>query len=283
MNKYITNSFQVPNAIIDDYFHLMSEYEIKCYLFIARKTKGWGKTKDSISISQFKKVFKAKDDRTVKNALKELIKKDLIIKLEMAGKPSVFELNLTPNPLHGDDPTHENVPPTSSCNDPLHGDVPTPPTSSCTPQKHNKHTNTIYKKNILKKDFTFALANKTQYENLTEEYKNKLFAFCLTFDGGVNYENFILSLEANGYKYKNFKAAYAKWYIKDKIENHETTTKDNITYKIVEHNGKAYAIDDFNNANEVTVRRIEHDERESIQEKQTRNVEKLINSMTKRI
>jgi len=124
--KFIPNSFQVPNALVDEFLLSLNEYELKCYLFIIRKTKGWNKERDSIAISQFLDIFGVKDARTIKKALRGLLKKDLIVKLERAGRPSQFSINLSPNPLHDDEGGHVDVPPTSTCNNPLHGDVPRP-------------------------------------------------------------------------------------------------------------------------------------------------------------
>jgi phage replication O-like protein O len=141
-NKFIPNSFQVPNAIVDEFLLTLSEFELKCYLFIIRKTKGWQKEADSIAISQFIKTFGNKDARTIKKALKALIQKDLIQKEEKLGKPSIFSINLAPNPVYADEESHPDAPPTFSGNDPIHADVTTPPTSECTPQKTIKNTNT---------------------------------------------------------------------------------------------------------------------------------------------
>ncbi|MDH2997206.1 hypothetical protein A1D22_05910 [Pasteurellaceae bacterium LFhippo2] len=52
-SKFIPNSFQVPNAVIDELMAELSGAELKCYLFVLRKTKGWNKDCDAISVSQF--------------------------------------------------------------------------------------------------------------------------------------------------------------------------------------------------------------------------------------
>ena len=70
----------------------------------------------------------------------------------------------------------------------------------------------IKKKKINKKEFNFSLSKQVQYSNLSEEYKTKLKAKCLLADGDIiRYEDFILQLEAKGYKYKNFYLAYLSW------------------------------------------------------------------------
>lgn len=53
MSKFIPNSFQVPNAVVDELMAELSGAELKIYLFVLRKTKGWNKEADAISVSQF--------------------------------------------------------------------------------------------------------------------------------------------------------------------------------------------------------------------------------------
>ena len=55
-SKFIPNSFQVPNAVVDELMAELSGAELKIYLFILRKTKGWNKEADAISVSQFMKA-----------------------------------------------------------------------------------------------------------------------------------------------------------------------------------------------------------------------------------
>jgi len=114
MSKFIPNSFQLPNIIIDKYLYTLSDFELKVYLIIVRKTKGWQKEKDNIALSQFKKILRIKDDRTIRRALKGLLKLNLIKKEENKGRESTFKINLNFDPSHAHDPSHENVP-TCSC------------------------------------------------------------------------------------------------------------------------------------------------------------------------
>lgn len=79
------------------------------------------------------------------------------------------------------------------------------------------------KQYLLEKDFT--LSKLTSYDNLSATYKEKLEEFLnkyiedlelkiLNVNGNkktLQYEDFILSLEAKGYKYKNFISAYKTW------------------------------------------------------------------------
>jgi hypothetical protein len=56
LSDFIPNSFQVPNILVDELLSGMTEAELKCYMVIIRKTTGWHKEEDRISISQFQKI-----------------------------------------------------------------------------------------------------------------------------------------------------------------------------------------------------------------------------------
>ena len=65
MSKYIANAFQIPNAVVDDLMSRLSPNAFKCYVLIVRKTTGWGKSSDKISISQFQAIAGIKKRDTV--------------------------------------------------------------------------------------------------------------------------------------------------------------------------------------------------------------------------
>lgn len=79
MSKFIPNSFQLPNAFVDEAMAKISDPAVKMYLVITRKTRGWQKEYDSISISQFQK-FTNKSRPTVCKSLQELIGVGLVVK-----------------------------------------------------------------------------------------------------------------------------------------------------------------------------------------------------------
>lgn len=85
-NKFLPNSFQITNNIVDEVMHLISGNALKCYLLIIRKTRGWQKDKDSISITQFKKYTGIKRIETISKALDELIHFGLISNVKKRGK-----------------------------------------------------------------------------------------------------------------------------------------------------------------------------------------------------
>ena len=71
MSKFITNSFQVPNAFVDEAMFNLSGNAVKCYLFIMRKTLGWQKEWDYIPTAQFHLITGIKKPLTVYDAIKE--------------------------------------------------------------------------------------------------------------------------------------------------------------------------------------------------------------------
>jgi phage replication O-like protein O len=78
VSNFIVNSFQIPNAIVDIAFRELSGNAIKIYLVIARKTRGWGKDFDRISLTQFVKIS-GMSRPTVVSAIKELLDYKLIV------------------------------------------------------------------------------------------------------------------------------------------------------------------------------------------------------------
>lgn len=71
------NFFQCPNIIIDEYLKELSGSELKCFLFIVRKTKGWHKDFDAISISQFEE-YTGLSNRAVIDACNSLVSRGFI-------------------------------------------------------------------------------------------------------------------------------------------------------------------------------------------------------------
>lgn len=92
--KYIPNSFQIANAVVDDLLCRMSGNAWKCYAVIVRKTAGWQKEMDYISVSQFKNLTGIKTDVTVADALKELVELNLIASVKRHGQVTGYRLNM---------------------------------------------------------------------------------------------------------------------------------------------------------------------------------------------
>lgn len=138
MNEFIPNSFQIANAVIDEYLSQMSGNALKCYILIVRKTRGWQKTHDSLSISQIQKYTGIKKEETVQKAINELVDLGLIGKQSRIGLPN--EYFLISDPKKGVTPGN-GVPPKK-------GVTPPPKMGDGPPPKKGGHINTKYKKQI---------------------------------------------------------------------------------------------------------------------------------------
>ena len=134
MNEFIPNSFQIANSVIDEYLSQMSGNALKCYILIVRKTRGWQKTHDSLSISQIQKFTGIRKEETVQKAINELIALGLIGKQSRIGLPNEYFLI--------SDPKKGVTPP------PKMGGGPPPKMGGGPPPKNGGHINTKYKKQI---------------------------------------------------------------------------------------------------------------------------------------
>ena len=80
MSKFIPNSFQVPNAVVDDVMRDLKDVELRCYLTLIRKTTGWNKEHDYISVSQFAEIT-GKGKTAIIAAMKTLQQFGLVIEV----------------------------------------------------------------------------------------------------------------------------------------------------------------------------------------------------------
>ena len=138
MNEFIPNSFQIANSVIDEYLSRMSGNAWKCYGLIVRKTRGWQKTHDSLSISQIQKATGIKSEETVEKAINELIELGLIGKQSRSGLPNVYFL--ISDPKKGSTPPPKNGAPPKNEAPQKNGVTP--------PPKNGGHINTKNKKQI---------------------------------------------------------------------------------------------------------------------------------------
>lgn len=147
------NSFQLHNSIFEaDEFSSLSDAAFRCYCFIVRKTRGWNKTHDKISISQFMEMRK-KSERATQRALDELVESGLVLRSSKNGLANEYCLNEVDLPhVKNDTPAENDTPPTHVKNDVglglTHVKNDTPPPSKMTP---TKDTNKI-KTNLIKKE-----------------------------------------------------------------------------------------------------------------------------------
>lgn len=69
--------FIFPNSIIDELLPELSHSELKCYLCVLRKTKGWNKEEDAISVSQFMKIT-GLSNKAVISACESLVEREIL-------------------------------------------------------------------------------------------------------------------------------------------------------------------------------------------------------------
>ena len=143
---FIPNSFQVPNALVDDLMAELDGVELKCYLFVIRKTKGWNKEYDAISLTQFIK-FTGAGKTAVVDALKKLVDLGFLVKKTGVRNTSVYAINLFGKQTGSESELVQKVNITSSESEPV--------TSSESEHTKNNIKNTIQntnKKNTKKSD-----------------------------------------------------------------------------------------------------------------------------------
>ena len=117
-DHFIPNSFQVPNALVDDLMAELGGIELKCYLLVIRKTKGWSKEFDAISLSQFV-TFTGAGKTAVINALKNLVDAGLLVRKVGARNTSVYGINLFKNRTSSESELVQKVNRTSSESEPV--------------------------------------------------------------------------------------------------------------------------------------------------------------------
>lgn len=89
MSKFIPNSFMVANAFVDEAMNKISDASVKIYLLIIRKTRGWTKESDALSLRQLETLSK-KSRPTVIKCLNELEKVGLIKKHHQSKYGNVY-------------------------------------------------------------------------------------------------------------------------------------------------------------------------------------------------
>ena len=91
--KDLPNFTQIPNHILDEILPNITGAEGLVLVFLCRKTYGWHKKEDKISISQFEKGTALKGN-SIRRALKNLENRKIINRIEYIGRPSKFELTI---------------------------------------------------------------------------------------------------------------------------------------------------------------------------------------------
>jgi hypothetical protein len=75
---YLPNTFQTPNALVDELLPELSDAELRLFLAIQRHTIGYHKLADRLSFSQLRGITGIKDNRTLRQAGDSLEKRGLI-------------------------------------------------------------------------------------------------------------------------------------------------------------------------------------------------------------
>ncbi len=174
------NSFQIPNDLVDEYLDKLNGNDLKILLVIIRKTKGWNKEFDGISISQFQKITGIKDERTIRKSIKKLIELELVERKENSGKFSVYRL--TP-PAKNDggqkiSSPAKNAPPPPAKNAPHNNTLPKD-NNIKEEKESSKQKLTLLDLVSLIRDFfleeklNFSYAKRVIYENKLSEYSKK--------------------------------------------------------------------------------------------------------------
>lgn len=89
MSKFVPNSFQIANAFVDDAMNKISDASVRIYILIVRKTRGWTKESDALSLRQLEKLSK-KSRPTVCKCLSELEEVGLIKKHHQSKYGNVY-------------------------------------------------------------------------------------------------------------------------------------------------------------------------------------------------
>ncbi|MFA7302459.1 MAG: replication protein [Candidatus Paceibacterota bacterium] len=99
-SRYYHKNFFIYPHVLEDYWHIMSGSEQKVMDFILRRTIGWRKTADSISLGQFQSGVRGRYKNTgtglsvsqIRRAIKGLEEKGFIRVIRVKRRPSTFEL-----------------------------------------------------------------------------------------------------------------------------------------------------------------------------------------------
>lgn len=92
MSSFISNAFMLPNDLIDKgYMAHMKGPALPCYLFIVRKTRGWNKSDDSISVSQLAAGTGYNKDSVLKGCEK-LVQMGVIERKSFSNQPAKYVL-----------------------------------------------------------------------------------------------------------------------------------------------------------------------------------------------
>lgn len=168
MSSFIPNSFQLPNALIDD--GVMADMKgaaLAIYILIVRKTRGWQKETDAISISQFMKFTGYGKDAVISGAEK-LVTLGLVSRISRERQPTLYTLSdLAEREIST---LSENQTTDSLSEKPIGVVGKTDKSLSEKPTHNNNSKTTITKANIYTFDFKKELMKLSGDEKLVEAW-----------------------------------------------------------------------------------------------------------------
>ena len=104
-NPYEPNTASIPNILFDYWMPRLTDGQFKVLMAIARKTYGWNKKKDSISLTQLEKMT-GLSRKGISRIIDSLIENNLIIKVKSKtflgdDAPNIYEINTQMNEKDG--------------------------------------------------------------------------------------------------------------------------------------------------------------------------------------
>lgn len=200
-NKLNPNFTQIPNVFFDEIYSNLGYAELKVLLYLMRRTYGFHKKTDKISLTQFEKGIEGLDNGTglarknIFQALDSLVKKELVL-INKKGRINSYSLYLDSDLLLGTQSTQTR-----------YAKLPILGTQS---NLQKKEKESIQKKEIHSIEFL---------KEIPEEYityftqKYKVGKTQLTLKGEQLY-NYVI-LKGKEKEYKNFKALLENAVLKD--------------------------------------------------------------------
>ena len=166
MSSFISNAFMLPNDLIDKgYMAHMKGPALACYIFIVRKTRGWNKADDSISLSQLVGGTGYGRD-AVLSGVDKLVEMGVIERKSFANQPAKYVLTdsiFAVGNIYCGKTAGGNIDGGVGNNDGTQSEIST---------HNNNSKTTITKANIYKEKFDFckALVSQGADQKLVSEY-----------------------------------------------------------------------------------------------------------------
>lgn len=217
MSIPLPNYTQLPNIIIDEWLDKLTGLQLKILLVICRKTIGWHKLVDKISLTQLVNITKSARDK-ICDAVRALVAFGLIIK-EVTGPKGLeetrYELNFQNKYTNSEAP-------------PVEGSKKLLTKETITKERKEILSKESIKKKTIPSDFSISEDDK---QELYKQYPKS----------GVDemVEAMKDYTKSTGKRYKDYKAAIRTW-IRREISTYKFKGKDWIKEKQKEQDGEKY-------------------------------------------